>query len=145
MFIFCNYLFIKMIFFKSSILHFTMMGIGELINMLLQSLYLYNYLEDRELLFSVSILLIFIFALAALALIYLLIKTLIMKKNITEMGNILNQEAEVVKLLNDLGTRGWLYVYGENWKFQSATSLKIGDIVKITDCKKTILTVKKVL
>ena len=124
---------------------FTIMGFGEFISLVFQSLYLYDYLEDRGLMsWSLIIVVVIVSALLLFGLIYLLIQTLRMKRNITAMGTVLGEEGEVTELLNDFGKKGWISIYGENWKFRSKKPLKVGDLVKVVKHKKMDLIVEKI-
>ena len=124
---------------------FTMMGFGEFISLVFQSLYVYDYLEDRGLMsWSLIVVTALVSALLLVGLIYLIIKTVRMRRNITAMGTVLGEEGEVTELLDDLGKKGWISIYGENWKFRSEKPLKQGDLVKVTRHKKMDLIVEKI-
>ena len=124
---------------------FTMMGFGEFISLVFQSLYLYDYLEDRGFMsWSLVIFTVLMSLVLLVGLIYLTVKTLKMKRNITAMGTVLGEEGEVTELLDDLGKKGWISIYGENWKFRSEKPLKQGDLVKVIKHKKMDLIVEKI-
>ncbi len=121
------------------------MGFGEFISLVFQSLYIYDYLDNRGFVsISLVLLTVIITVLLILGLIYLTVQTLRMKKNITAMGTVLGQEGEVVKLLDDFGKKGWISIYGENWKFRSKKALKVGYLVKVIKYKKMSLIVEKI-
>ena len=67
-----------------------------------------------------------------------------MKRDITMMATVLGQEGEVLELLDESGKSGWILIYGENWKFKSKETLKIGDTVKVIKNKKMLLYVQKI-
>ena len=124
---------------------FTLMGFGEFISLVYQSLYVYDYLEDRGLMsWSLIIVTVIISFLLLVGLIYLIVKTMRMKRNITAMGTVLGEEGEVTELLDDFGKKGWISIYGENWKFRSEKPLKVGDLVKVIKHKKMDLLVEKI-
>lgn len=124
---------------------FTLMGFGEFISLVYQSLYVYDYLEGRGLMsWSLIIFTVITSVLLLVGLIYLIVKTMRMKRNFTAMGTVLGEEGEVTELLDDFGKKGWISIYGENWKFRSEKPLKVGDLVKVTRHKKMDLIVQKI-
>lgn len=64
------------------------------------------------------------------------------KKIKTGIDNLIGKEAEVTEVSSS-GTKGWVMYEGENWKFSSADSVQVGDIVSILYCKRMVLKVKK--
>ena len=67
-----------------------------------------------------------------------------MKKESAMMAVVLGQEGEVVELLDDEGKTGWVFIYGENWRFTSKIPLKVGDTVKAIKNRRMKLFVEKV-
>ena len=126
---------------------FGIFGIGGVISFILGSVYLFDpvdmgsYQLPLKLILSTSL---FVGALM-IAVCYLAIKTIRMKRDITAMGAVLGEEGEVTKILDTFGKKGWIIIHGENWKFKSEESLKVGDLVKVVEHKKMDLKVKKVV
>ncbi len=124
---------------------FGVLGIGGLVSFLLGSIYLFDPVEMGGyqlpialILFSVLVIGLVIAGVAALAL-----KTIRMKKNITGMGTVLGREGEVEEISNKEGTRGWISIHGENWRFASEEPLKPGDEVHVIRQKRMLLYVIK--
>ena len=119
---------------------------GGIISFILGSLYLFDPVEmggyqlPLSLILSASL----IAGLLMGAVCWLAVKTVRMKRNITAMGTVLNEIGEVTRLLNKQGTKGWILIYGENWRFKSKETLKVGDLVKVIKEERMFLRVKKV-
>ena len=124
---------------------FGVLGIGGVISFILGSVYLFDPVEmggyslPLSLILTVSI----IIGLLMFGACYLAVKTFRMKRDITAMGTVLFQEGEVTEILDDFGKKGWIIIHGENWKFRSEESLKVGDFVKVIRHKRMDLIVEK--
>ena len=79
-----------------------------------------------------------------ICLIYITIQTIRMKKDMLMMSSVYQEEGEVVEITDDYGKEGWIFIYGENWRFKSKNLLKAGDAVKVIKNKKMNLIVEKV-
>ena len=125
---------------------FGILGIGGAISFILGSVYLFDPIEMGGYKLPLSLILFVSLSVSLLMLgaCYLAVKTFRMKRDITAMGTVLNQEGEVTKILDDFGKTGWIIIHGENWKFCSEKPLKVGDIVKVIKYKKMDLTVEKI-
>lgn len=125
---------------------FGILGIGGVISFILGSVYLFDPVEmgGYQLPLSLIIASSLVVGLLMLGACYLAVKTFRMKRNITAMGVILNQEGEVTELLDDFGKKGWIGIHGENWKFRSEKPLKVGDFVKVIKHKRMNLIVEKI-
>ena len=125
---------------------FGILGVGGIISFILGSLYLFDPVEmggyqlPLSLILSASL----IAGLLMGAVCWLAVKTVRMKRNITAMGTVLNELGEVTRLLNKQGTKGWILIYGENWRFKSKETLKVGDLVKVIKEERMFLRVKKI-
>ena len=121
------------------------MGLGEFLSIMLRSIYLFDYLEERGVMsFTLVVIVLLVTTLLLAWLVYLTVKTMRMKRNITAMGTVLNEEGEVTEILDDWGKKGWISIYGENWKFRSEKPLKVGDMVQVVKHKKMDLIVEKI-
>ena len=125
---------------------FGILGIGGIISFILGSVYLFDPVEmggyslPLPLILAVSI----VIGLLMFGAGWLAVKTFRMKRNITAMGTVLAQEGEVTEILDDFGRKGWMIIHGENWKFRSEKSLKVGDLVQVIKHKKMDLIVEKI-
>ena len=124
---------------------FGVLGIGGIVSFVLGSVYLFDPVEMGGYQLPLSLILIvsLLVGLLMLGACYLAVKTFRMKKDITAMGTVLNQEGEVTQISDDFGKRGWIIIHGENWKFRSEKALKVGDLVKVVAHKKMDLIVEK--
>ena len=124
---------------------FGVLGVGGLVSFLLGSVYLFDPVEmggyqlPLGLIFSSVAVIGLLIAGAAL----LAMKTIRMKRDITGMGTVIGKEGEVAQISNKEGTRGWLSIHGENWRFRSDSPLKLGDEVVTVRQKRMTLYVKK--
>ena len=85
-----------------------------------------------------------VFALIMGAVTWLAWSTFRMKKNKTmsdEFKNLDSSPAEVVKT-NKKGTSGYIFINGENWRFQSKVKVHKGDKVKVISSKNLILEIE---
>lgn len=125
---------------------FGILGIGGIISFILGSIYLFDPVNvgSYQLPLSLILFVSIIIGLLMMGACYLALKTFRMKRNITAMGAVLNQEGEVTEILDDQGKKGWISVNGENWKFSSKESLKVGDWVKVAQHKRMYLMVQKI-
>ena len=134
-----------LVFVEMFIPDFSLLGFGEVISLTLRSLYLFDSLEERGYLSLSFIIITFLIAgLLMFGLCYLVVQTVRMKRNITAMGTVLDQEGEVTEILDDFGKKGWIFIYGENWKYRSEKPLKVGDLVKVIKHKRMDLIVEKI-
>ena len=76
-------------------------------------------------------------------LVYITVQTILMKKDMAMMSTVINEEGEVVEILDEYGKKGWIFIYGENWRFKSEKPVKIGDTVRVINHKKMHLFVEK--
>ena len=76
-------------------------------------------------------------------LVYITAQTILMKKDMAMMSTVVNEEGEVVEILDDYGKQGWIFIYGENWRFKSEKPVKVGDAVRVVSHKKMHLFVEK--
>ena len=122
----------------------TELNFGDTLSIVLKSLYLLDSMNLENYPWFSVITIITLSLLLLAGLVYLLVRTLLMKRDFTAMGAVLGEEGEVTEILDDFGKRGWLLIYGENWKFKSEKALKVGDTVKVIKHKKMDLIVQKV-
>ena len=116
----------------------------DMMSIFFKSIYFFNSLNFGAYSLFVQIILnLIIWGLIA-GFIYILLKTIFMKKDITMMATVIGQEGEVTELADDFGKSGWILIYGENWKFKSKTPVKVGDTVKVIKSKKMLVYVQKV-
>ena len=121
----------------------TALSFGDFLSIIVNSIYIFDYIESTGQ-FFVMTLVVIIIVVSAVIVGYLLYATLTMKKDITAMGTVLNQEGEVTELLNDFGKKGWINIYGENWRFRSKEPLRVGDYVRVIKERKMDLIVEKI-
>ena len=119
------------------------MNFGETLSIVIKGLYLLDSMDLENYPWFLVITIIILGLLLVAGLTYLIIRTLLMKRDFTAMGTVLGEEGEVTEILDDFGKRGWLLIYGENWKFRSEKALKVGDTVKAIKHKKMELIVQK--
>ena len=77
-------------------------------------------------------------------LVYITVQTMRMKKDMLMMSSVFQEEGEVIEITDDYGKEGWIFIYGENWRFKSKNILKAGDAVKVIKHKKLNLIVEKI-
>lgn len=118
-------------------------SLGDTLILFFQSVY---FIRSLNLGYYGGIALSAVFLLVLVAFIYIVyitIKTLYMKKEMLMMSSVIGEEGEVIEITDDYGKQGWVFVYGENWRFKSKNLLKAGDIVKVLKNKKMSLIVEK--
>jgi len=119
-------------------------SLGETLVLFFQSVY---FLRSLNLGYygGLAMSLFFILCLAAIIyLIYITIQTIRMKKDMLMMSSVYQEEGEVIEITDDYGLEGWVFIYGENWRFKSKSILRVGDAVKVLENKKLSLLVEKV-
>ena len=115
-----------------------------MMSLFFRSVYFFNTLDFSGYAWFVRLMLTLLILAVIVGFFYLLIKTVLMKRDITMMATVIGQEGEVTELLDDFGKIGWVLIYGESWRFKSQTPLKVGDTVKVVKNKKMKLLVQKV-
>ena len=119
-------------------------SLGDTLILFFQSVY---FLRSLNLGYYGGIFMSFFLLLVFLAIIYLIyitIQSIYMKKDILMMSSVKDEEGEVIEITDDYGKEGWVFIYGENWRFKSKNHLKVGDMVKVIKNKKMSLIVEKV-
>ena len=117
---------------------------GDMISLFFKSVYFFNNLDFGSYTLFARIIFVLITWIIIAGFLYLLLKTIFMKKDITMMATVIGQEGEVTELLDDFGKKGWVLIYGENWKFKSKMPVKVGDTVKVIKNKKMQLYIQKI-
>ncbi|MBC6415764.1 MAG: hypothetical protein GDA46_05165 [Bdellovibrionales bacterium] len=135
-----------MFFLNSNVflLKFFKISLGEMLALFFQSVYFFNSLDFGYYRGITTLVIGFVVLAIVLFLIYITVKTILMKKNMSMMSTVLNEEGEIIEILDDLGKKGWVLIYGENWRFISEKPVKIGDTVKVLKNKKMYLFVEKI-
>ena len=118
--------------------------LGDSLVLFFQSVYFLRSLNlgRYNVVFSVFFILLVVVIVAYL--IYITVDTFLMKKNVLMMSSVLKEEGEVIEITDDYGKQGWIFIYGENWRFVSKDKLKLGDLVRVVKNKKLKLIVEKV-
>ena len=119
-------------------------SLTDTLSIFFKSVYFFNSLDFSGYAWFVRLLFFLLFMSIVFGFLYLLIKTIFMKRDITMMATVIGQEGEVTELVDDFGKAGWVLIYGENWKFKSKNPVKLGDTVKVIKDKKMQLYVEKV-
>ena len=128
-------------FFAAS---FLQANLGDTLVLFFQSVY---FLRSLNLGYYGGIAMSFFLLLVVIGIIYLIyitIQTLRMKKDMLMMSSVYQEEGEVIEITDDYGKEGWIFIYGENWRFKSKNLLEAGDTVKVIKNKKMNLIVEKV-
>ncbi|MCY4320806.1 MAG: hypothetical protein OXC37_00150 [Bdellovibrionaceae bacterium] len=119
-------------------------SLTDTLSIFFKSVYFFNSLDFSGYAWFVRFLFLLLFLAIVFGFLYILIKTIFMKRDITMMATVIGQEGEVTELIDDFGKMGWVLIYGENWKFKSEKPVKVGDTVKVIKDKKMQLYVQKV-
>ena len=119
-------------------------SLGDMLYLFFQSVYFFNSLDFGGYSWFIFSLIVLVSLALIIGFVYIILHTVFMKKKMAMMTTVLGQEGEVVELLDDFGKKGWILIYGENWKFKSQQILKVGDTVKVIRHKKMNLIVEKV-